>query len=199
MDEAVAEAPAAGLPSERRPVTILFADLVGFSTLAEHMDPEELRSLMTDTFAELTAEVERREGTVEKFIGDAVMAVFGVPQTHEDDPARAVETALAMLDVVRQRSEKTPAPLELRIGINSGPVVSGTVGDGRQTGVMGDAVNVAARLQQAAGPEEILIGEGAQRLTDGRIQIEDAGPLELRGFRKPIAAFRAVATLDGQQ
>src|SRR5205823_5036570 len=120
----VAAAPAIQ-SGERRRVTVVFADLVGFSTLAEHLDPEELRTLMTDTFSELTEEVEAREGFVEKFIGDAIVAIFGAPVTHEDDPARAVEAALAMLDVVHRRSEGVPAPLELRVGINSGLVVAG--------------------------------------------------------------------------
>jgi adenylate cyclase len=192
MDEAVAEAPPAGLPSERRPVTILFADLVGFSTLAEHMDPEELRALMTDTFAELTAEVEKRDGVVEKFIGDAVMAVFGVPQAHEDDPRRAVEAALAMLEVVRQRSEKTPAPLQLRIGVNSGLVVSGTVGDGTQAGIMGDAVNVAARLQQAADPDELVVSDSVWRRVRDGYDAQAMGPLEVKGRDQGVAAHRVI-------
>jgi adenylate cyclase len=191
MDEAVSEAPA-GLPSERRPVTILFADLVGFSTLAEHMDPEELRSLMTDTFSELTAEVEKREGSVEKFIGDAVMAVFGVPQTHEDDPRRAIECALSMLDVVRARSEKTPTPLELRIGVNSGLVVSGTVGDGSQAGIMGDAVNVAARLQQAADPGELLVSDSVWRRVRDGYDAQSMGSLQVKGRDHAVEAYRVV-------
>src|SRR5207247_2686798 len=107
--EAPAEAPTV-LAGERRRVTVVFADLVGFSTLAEHLDPEELRTLMTGTFSELTEEVERRDGWVEKFIGDAIVAVYGAPVTHENDPERAVETALSMLDIVRRRSEGTPSP-----------------------------------------------------------------------------------------
>jgi hypothetical protein len=141
------------MPSERRRVTVLFADLVGFSTLAEHLDPEELRGLVTETFAELTGAVESRGGVVEKFIGDAIMAIFGAPITHEDDPERAVDAALEMLEALARRSERASASLQLRIGVNSGLVVSGAVGDGTQTGVMGDAVNTAARLQQAAEPE----------------------------------------------
>src|SRR5437870_4497631 len=115
------DSPAGAVPlaGERRRVTVLFADLVGFSTLAEHLDPEELRTLITGTFSELTEEVERREGFVEKFIGDAIVAVFGAPVTHEDDPARAVESALGMLEIIRRRSEGAPASLELRVGINS--------------------------------------------------------------------------------
>lgn len=178
------------MPSERRTVTVLFADLVGFSTLAEHLDPEELRTLMGETFADLTAEVERREGIVEKFIGDAVMAIFGAPQTHEDDPDRAVQTALAMLDVVARRSEGTPSPLRLRIGINSGLVVSGAVGDGTQTGVMGDAVNVAARLQQAAEPGQVVVSESVWRRVRDGYEGEPAGALEVKGRGEPVAAHR---------
>src|SRR5438132_5377595 len=96
-----APAPAPPPSGERRIVTVLFADLVGFTTHAEHLDPEELRTLMTETLSELTEEVERRDGWVEKFIGDAIVAVYGAPVTHEKDPERAVETALSMLDIVR--------------------------------------------------------------------------------------------------
>ena len=190
LDEAPpAEEPGAAV-TERRPVAVLFADLVGFSTLAEHLDPEELRTLMNETFAELTSEIEAREGTVEKFIGDAVMAVFGVPQAHEDDPARAVEAALAMLDSVGRRSAQTPAPLELRIGVNSGLVVAGTVGDGSQTGVMGDAVNVAARLQQAAGPGEILVSEAVWRRVRERFEGTPVGPLTVKGREQAVDSHR---------
>ncbi len=180
------------MPSERRPVTILFADLVGFSTLAEHLDPEELRTLMTGTFAELTREVEERGGVVEKFIGDAVMAVFGAPTAHEDDPDRAVEAAVEMLDAVRRRSEHTPTPLRLRIGINSGLVVSGQVGDGTQTGVMGDAVNVAARLQQVADPGEITVSESVWRRVRDGYDGQRIGALEVKGRDQPVEAYRVV-------
>jgi adenylate cyclase len=175
---------------ERRRVTVLFADLVGFSTLAEHLDPEALRTLMTGTFSELTEEVEAREGFVEKFIGDAVMAIFGAPVTHEDDPARAVEAALGMLEVVRGRSEGAPSPLQLRIGINSGLVVAGAVGDGSQTGVMGDAVNVAARLQQSAEPGEILLAASTWRRVRDRFDAEPIGSLEVKGKTQPVVAYR---------
>ncbi len=180
------------VPSDRRPVSIVFADLVGFSTLAEQMDPEELRALMTSTFAELSAEVEKREGTVEKFIGDAVVAVFGAPTAHEDDPVRAVESALVMQEVVGRRSQKTPAAIELRVGVNSGLVVAGTVGDGTQTGVMGDAVNVAARLQQAAGSGEVLVSEAVWRRVRDRFEGAAVGPLELKGREQRVGAHRIV-------
>lgn len=190
--EADAPTPQAPAPTvgERRRVTVLFADLVGFSTLAEHLDPEELRTLMTETFAELTEEVEKREGWVEKFIGDAVVAVFGAPVTHEDDPARAVAAAFGMLEVVRRRSQDAPTPLELRVGINTGLVVSGAVGDGTQTGVMGDAVNVAARLQQAAGPGQILVAASTWRRVRGSFDGEPLGTLEVKGKAQPVETYR---------
>jgi class 3 adenylate cyclase/tetratricopeptide (TPR) repeat protein len=175
---------------------VLFADLVGFSTLAEHLDPEELRTLMTDTFAELTEQVEAREGWVEKFIGDAIVAVFGAPVTHEDDPQRAVEAALAMLEVVRRRSERAGSPLELRVGVNSGLVVAGAVGDGTQTGVMGDAVNTAARLQQAAGPGEVLIAASTWRRVRHAYAADPAGSLEVKGKSQPVEAYRVLGRGD---
>ena len=187
-----AEPATASRVGERRRVTVLFADLVGFSTLAEHLDPEELRTLMTDTFSELTEEVEAREGFVEKFIGDAIVAVFGAPVTHEDDPLRTVETALAMLEVVRRRSEGAPAPLALRIGINSGLVVSGAVGDGSQTGVMGDAVNIAARLQQTAEPDQVLLAASTWRRVRDGFEAEPVGTLEVKGKAQPVEAYRLV-------
>ena len=188
----VAQPAALQMPSERRQVTILFADLVGFSTLAEHLDPEELRTLMTETFGELTREVEERGGVVEKFIGDAVMAVFGAPTTHEDDPDRAVEAAVEMLKAIGRRSEHTPTPLRLRIGINSGLVVSGSVGDGTQTGVMGDAVNVAARLQQVADPGEITVSESVWRRVRDGYDGQAIGSLEVKGREQPVEAYRVI-------
>jgi adenylate cyclase len=176
---------------------VLFADLVGFTTLAEHLDPEELRTLMTETLAELTEEVERREGWVEKFIGDAIVAVYGAPVAHEDDPERAVETALSMQEVVRNRSEGTPSPLALRIGINSGLVVAGAVGDGTQTGVMGDAVNVAARLQQGAGIGEVLMSASTWRRVRDGFDAEEIGSLEVKGRGQPVDAYRLLGRGSG--
>jgi tetratricopeptide (TPR) repeat protein len=127
---------------------------------------------------------------VEKFAGDAVMAAFGIPLAHEDDAERAVRAAFGILGRV------TDLDLEARVGIESGEVV---VDETDSTFATGEAVNVAARLQQAAGPGEILIGEAAHRLTQGRIEAVEVGPFELRGFRRPIPAYRAIATVDGAQ
>ena len=187
---ATTQAPA--LSGERRRVTVLFADLVGFSTLAEHLDPEELRTLMSDTFSDLTEEVEARGGSVEKFIGDAVVAIFGAPVAHEDDPRRAVEAAVAMQHAVDRRSEGMPTPLRLRIGVNSGLVVAGAVGDGTQTGVMGDAVNVAARLQQAAEPGDVLVAASTWRRVRDRFEGDAVGALEFKGKAQAVEAYRLV-------
>jgi class 3 adenylate cyclase/tetratricopeptide (TPR) repeat protein len=173
-------------------VTVLFADLVGFSAMAERMDPEELHSVVTATFSELAAEVTSREGRVEKFVGDALMAMFGAPFAHEDDPGRAVEAALAMLPIVERRSSSESVRLELRIGINTGLVVSGGVGDGTQSGVFGDPVNVAARLQQSAEPGQILVSDAVWRRVRSRYEGESADQLEVKGREQRVHVYRIV-------
>ena len=185
---------AAGPTTERRRVTVVFADLVGFSTLAEHLDPEHLNALVTETLKELTAEVERRGGSVENFAGDALVAIFGAPQAHEDDPERAVAAAVAIRDAIAHRSETTPSPLRVRVGVNSGLVVAGATGDGRQTGVLGDAVNIAARLQQAAGPSEVLVSAVVWRRVRERYEAQHVGLLEVKGRGQPVEAYRIEAT-----
>ena len=155
---------------ERKLATVLFADLVGSTELAAGQDPEVTRRRVTRFFDGVARCIETHGGTVEKFAGDAVMAAFGI------------------LDHVRDIA------LEARVGIESGEVV---VDEADSTFATGEAVNVAARLQQAAGPGEILIGESAQRLTQGRIETEEVGPLELRGFRLPVSAYKAICPLEG--
>jgi class 3 adenylate cyclase/tetratricopeptide (TPR) repeat protein len=174
---------------ERKLATVLFADLVGSTALLDGQDPEITRRRVTSFFDGVQRCIETHGGTVEKFAGDAVMAAFGIPIAHEDDADRAVRAGLGILDHVRELG------LEARVGIEAGEVV---VDETDSTFATGEAVNVAARLQQAAAPGEILMGEAAHRLTVGRIDAESAGPLELRGFRNPIAAYRALAARDGQ-
>jgi adenylate cyclase len=181
---------AASPTTERRRVTVVFADLVGFSTLAEHLDPEHLNSLVTETLRDLSAEVERRGGSVENFAGDALVAIFGAPQAHEDDPERAVAAAVAIRDAIEHRSRTTPSPLQVRVGVNSGLVVAGATGDGRQTGVLGDAVNIAARLQQAAGPGEVLVSASVWRRVRERYEAQHIGLLEVKGRGQPVEAYR---------
>jgi class 3 adenylate cyclase/tetratricopeptide (TPR) repeat protein len=173
---------------ERKLATVLFVDLVDHTQLVTGTDPEVVRRRVTTFFDSVAQCIETHGGTVEKFAGDAVMAAFGIPQAHEDDAERAVRAALAMIDRVHELE------LEARVGVEAGEVV---VDDTESTFATGEAVNVAARLQQAARPGEILIGEAAQRLTRGAIEVESAGPLELRGFRDPIAAFRPLSAHGG--
>src|SRR5213080_2436167 len=174
---------------ERKLATVLFADLVSSTEFAAGQDPEVTRRRVTTFFDGVSRCIQTHGGTVEKFAGDAVMAAFGIPLAHEDDAERAVRAGLGILDLVNELG------LQARVGIEAGEVV---VDETDSTFATGEAVNVAARLQQAAAPGEILVGDAAFRLTQGYIEVEDAGPLELRGFRNPIAAYRALAALDGQ-
>jgi class 3 adenylate cyclase/tetratricopeptide (TPR) repeat protein len=173
---------------ERKLATVLFVDLVDSTEFVSGTDPEVVRRRVTTFFDGVADCIELYGGTVEKFAGDAVMAAFGIPQGHEDDAERAVRAALAILDHVHELG------LEARLGVEAGEVV---VDEADSTFATGEAVNVAARLQQAAGPGEILMGESAFRLTAGNVESEPAGPLELRGFRQPIAAYRPLAARDG--
>src|SRR3954447_3428820 len=174
----------------RKTVTVLFADVVGSTALGERTDPEALRRTMRRWFDEARTVLERHGGTVEKVIGDAVMAVFGVPQAHEDDALRAVRAA-AELQEALQRSD-----VDARIGVNTGEVVAAA---GDETLVTGDAVNVAARLEQAARTTEILIGQATERLVRDAAESEPVEPLALKGKAAPVRAFRLVAVRPGAE
>src|SRR5947207_7020045 len=167
----------------RKVVTVLFCDIVGSTELGESVDPEALRSQLARYFGEMKAIVERHGGTVEKFIGDAVMAVFGVPQLHEDDALRAVRAAVEMRDALPKLG------VQARIGLNTGEVVVGT----SERLATGDAVNGAARLEQAAQPGEILIGAETLRLVHASVEVEEVEPLQLKGKGAPVAAYRLLA------
>src|SRR3989442_1173502 len=159
------------MPEERKLVTILFADIVGSTATTAAHDPEVVRKTLARAFAEMRRTLVAHGGTVEKFIGDAVMAVFGVPQAHDDDADRAVRAAFALRDRIREMNADARLPLGLRIGINSGEVVAGTGGSGEVL-VTGEPVNLAARLQQAAASGEILVGALARQLTAGSVRYE---------------------------
>ena len=174
-------------PEQRKVVTILFCDLVGSTALGESTDPEALRARMRRYFEDLRTIIERHGGRVEKFVGDAVMAVFGIPAAHEDDALRAVRAAWQMRAVISEHG------LEARIGINTGEVV---VGGESETLVTGDAVNVAARLEQAASAGEALIGRETQLLVRDAVRVEAAEPLELKGKSQPVKAYRLLAVLQ---
>jgi class 3 adenylate cyclase/tetratricopeptide (TPR) repeat protein len=177
----------------RKTVTVVFADVTGSTKLGERLDPESLRRVMGRYFAEMKGALERHGGTVEKFIGDAVMAVFGIPTLHEDDALRAVRAAVEMRDRLVQLNDELERDwgvrLIARIGVNTGEVVAGDPSAG-QTLVTGDAVNVAARLEQAAQPGEILIGESTHLLTRDAVDIEPMAPVPAKGKAEPVSAFR---------
>jgi class 3 adenylate cyclase/tetratricopeptide (TPR) repeat protein len=168
---------------QRKVVTVLFCDLVGSTALGESTDPEVVRARLTRTFEDLRVILERHGGTVEKFVGDAVMAVFGIPVSHEDDALRAVRAAAEMRAAIAEHG------LEARIGVNTGEVVVGGEGE---TLVTGDAVNVAARLEQAAGAGEVFIGAATQNLVRDAVRVEAVEPLALKGKSELVEAFRLV-------
>ncbi|HSC48644.1 MAG TPA: adenylate/guanylate cyclase domain-containing protein [Gaiellaceae bacterium] len=181
----------------RKVVTVLFCDVTGSTALGERIDPESLRRVMSRYFEAAKAVVERHGGTVEKFIGDAVMAVFGVPAVHEDDALRAVRAAAELragLDGLNDELERDYGTrLELRMGVNTGEVVTGT----EERLATGDAVNVAARLEQAAQPGEVLLGGETYRLVRGAVEAEPVAPLEAKGKSEPLSAYRLLAIQPG--
>jgi adenylate cyclase len=177
-------------------VTVLFADVVGFTSLAEGLDPEELRNLMMGCFQTLAEEIRHYDGFIEKFIGDAILAVFGAPIAHEDDPERAVRAALGMQARLQQlradRTDATAGALAMRIGINTGLVVAGTVGEGKDYGVVGDTVNIAARLQQSGVPGQVTISEETYRLIRKSFDCRPLGPISLKGKSEPLQNFEVI-------
>jgi class 3 adenylate cyclase len=165
----------------RKTVTVVFSDVTGSTALGESTDPEALRALLARYFERMKAIVESHGGTVEKFIGDAVMAVFGVPLTHEDDALRACRAAVEMRDALPELG------IRGRIGVNTGEVVTGT----SERLATGDAVNVAARFEQAAEPGEVLIGEATHALVRGAVLVEAVESLTLKGKSELVPALRS--------
>jgi class 3 adenylate cyclase/tetratricopeptide (TPR) repeat protein len=184
----------------RKTVTVLFADVTGSTALGERLDPETLRRVMSRYFEEMKGVLERHGSTVEKFIGDAVMAVFGIPTVHEDDAQRALQAAWKMrerLDLLNADLERDfGVRLEARIGVNTGEVVTSQAAFGERLAT-GDAVNVAARLEQTAAPGEILLGEQTLGLARDAIEVEPVEPLSLKGKADPVAAYRLLRVAEG--
>ncbi|HEV3478460.1 MAG TPA: adenylate/guanylate cyclase domain-containing protein [Gaiellaceae bacterium] len=179
----------------RRVVTVLCSDVVGFTGIGEELDPESLRKLMGRYFKRVQTIVERHEGTTEKFIGDAVVAVFGVPRSHEDDAHRAVRAAVEIRDALAELNEEFGrhwgVELRIRTGVNTGEVVAGDHAQG-QSFVAGDAVTVAARFEEAAAPGDILAGETTYRLVADAVTAEPLPPLKLKGKAEPVPAWRVL-------
>ena len=194
--------PAAAAPEVRKTVTVLFSDVVGSTALGERLDPESIRRLMGRYFDAMRDVLEHHGGTVEKFIGDAIMAVFGIPRLHEDDALRAVRAAAEMRERLTTLNEDLRRELGVEIaartGIHTGEVVSGDPGRG-QTLVTGDAVNTAARLEQAADAGEILIGESTYRLVRDAVVAETIEPVDAKGKAEPVPAYRLDEVIAGAE
>jgi class 3 adenylate cyclase/tetratricopeptide (TPR) repeat protein len=186
----------AGYGPERKVVSILFVDLVGFTGRAELLDPEDVGRLLTPYYGRVRAELERFGGTVEKFIGDAVMAIFGAPVAHEDDPERAVRAAFAVRDVIGELNAADPEhDLRVRIGIATGEMLIDLGADparGEST-VAGDVANTAARLQQTAPAGAIVVGAATHEATAGVVEYRRLEPVDAKGKREPVEAWEATA------
>ncbi|WP_213958590.1 adenylate/guanylate cyclase domain-containing protein [Variovorax sp. dw_954] len=184
--------------ADRRQVTILFADLTGFTSLAERLDPETVRSFQNALFETMAQAIAHYDGFVEKFVGDAVMAVFGAPRAHEDDPLRAIEAAQEMLQGVERLSQRWAARLgrgvTLHIGVHTGAVVAGSLGSGAggTYAVTGDTVNTASRLLTAAEPGTVLVSEATQAMVRHRFDFDAPAELALRGKAQPMRVYRLV-------
>jgi predicted ATPase/class 3 adenylate cyclase len=181
--------------SARKTITVVFADIAGSTELGDRLDPETVQQVMSRYFRTTRRVLERHGGTVEKFIGDAVMAVFGIPVVHEDDALRAARAAVEMAESLRLLNEELErrwdVSLEVRIGVNTGEVVAGDPSGG-QAFATGEAINLAARLQQAAAPGEILIGETTRRLLGDRVAVAEVAPFPVKGKRGPVSAVRVL-------
>ncbi len=190
---------AAKLTGERKPVTALFADVVGSTTLAEQIDPEDWTAIINEAFDLMSRAVFHYEGTIAQLQGDAMLAFFGAPIAHEDDPERAIFAALDMLDSIEEFASQLRhahgIEFRIRAGINSGPVMVGNIGSDLryEYTALGDAVNVAARMQSSAQPGTVVITEMTRRLTGDTFALEDLGAIEVKGKSEAIHAFRVLA------
>lgn len=183
------------IEGQRKPVTILFSDIVGSTSLAEKLDPEEWKEIINGAHRRVSQAVHRYEGTIAQLLGDGVLAFFGAPVTHEDDPERAVRAALEIQDLISDYAQKLQGYLEnfqMRIGINTGPVVVGAVGDDLHMEYLaiGDSVNLAARLQSTAQPGKVLISESTAHLVKADFELEDMGQIQVKGKTEPVQVYQ---------
>ena len=189
--------------SERRPLTVLFADIVGSTAIAERMDPEDWTAIVSQAFARMNATVTRYDGTIARLMGDGMLAFFGAPVAHEDDPVRAVRCGLDMARAVdelsAELSAKEPIDLKVRVGINTGPVVVGVVGteSANEYTAMGDAVNVAARMQALARPGTVLVSGATHRFITALVESVDVGALDLKGKTNAVQAYEVTGLKEG--
>ena len=176
-------------------VTVLFGDLVGFTAMAEQADPERIKNLVDRCFERLVRDIVAFGGRVDKIVGDAIVALFGAPVAHEDYPERAVRAALAMQETMRIYRAEVGAPIQMRIGINTGEVLTGAMRAGGDYTAMGDVVNIANRLQTAAVGGEVIVGSATYNATAEAVSYEPVGPVAARGRDEPIEAWRALEVL----
>jgi class 3 adenylate cyclase/tetratricopeptide (TPR) repeat protein len=187
--------------SERRHVTVLFTDLTGYTAMCERLDPEDVQEVMSRIFGEIAQVATKYEGFIEKFVGDAAMALFGVPRAHEDDPVRAIKAALEIHGLVEALSPQVRAmgcrPLSMHTGINTGLVVTGGV-DARKgaTGVTGDTINLASRLSGMGKAGEILVGPYTYRMAEGYFDFEPLEPTAVEGKTEPVRIYRVLSRKD---
>ena len=186
------------IESERKNVTVLFSDISGYTTITESLDPEEVKEIMSRIFGEIAQIINKYEGFIERWVGDAVMAVFGVPKVYEGAPVRAVKAAREIHALVKTISptveEKIGQPLSVHTGINTGLVVTGEVVLEKGThGITGDTVNVASRLTDLAKADEILVGHETYRQTAGFFSFEAQKPRKVKGKREIVKGYRLIA------
>ena len=190
------------LSGERKQVTVMFADISGFTAMSEKLDPEEVRSLINACFERLGAVIARYDGHIDKFIGDAIMVLFGAPVAHENDPERALRAALDMVATLDAFNAdyvgQLPQPLSLHFGVNSGLVIAGGIGTRQRQhySVMGDPVNLASRLEGLSEAGEILVGEDTYRLTAPLFEFEVLGPVKVKGKEKQITVYRLLGARE---
>ena len=180
------------LGDQRRIATVLFADLVGFTALSEEMDPEQVKALVDRCFEHLAHDIEAFGGRVDKVVGDAIVALFGAPVAHEDDAERAVRAGLRMQQTIAGLAAANGHPVQMRVGVNTGEVLVGTVRAGREYTAMGDVVNTASRLQEAAEPGTVLVGPETRIATRDSFEFADIDPVLAKGKRLPVQASIAV-------
>ena len=194
---------AAHVAGERKLVTALFADVVGSTALAEQMDAEEWTAIMNRAFDQLSPAIYRYEGTIARLMGDALLAFFGAPVAHEDDPVRAIRAAIDLLAAARRYAadvrRDNGIDFAMRVGLNTGPVVVGSVGSDLkyEYTAMGDAVNLAARMQSAADPDTILIAEKTYRMAAPFFEVEDRGRITVKGKAEPVQVYRVIGAREG--
>lgn len=186
------------IEGERKPVTIVFTDIVGSTAIAEKLDPEVWKEIVVGAHRRVGEAVYRYEGTVAQLLGDGVLAFFGAPITHEDDPIRAVRAAMDIQESVKAYARELGSivdDFQMRIGINTGTVVIGEIGTDMHVEYLaiGDAVNVAARLQSAAAPGKVVVSEACARLISAAFELKDLGEIKVKGKAQPLQAFELIS------